>query len=236
MAKSPRTAHKAPHGRSASLDTLFDDSPGLASMKDPPLPVPTDIFTTSDIPLPSIRPLAVYAFDPSMGRFVGNYMTTSVRYEALEPGPVGERFAVIDYDGTNKILYKPVNLDDPKVMVGGGLDPTQSDPAVPPANGLCGRQRNAAAFRTCPRPAHPLETVQPITRDAKPSQKRVALPQHFPARHVPGQRLLQSRGARASVRLFQRQPYAAGPQFARPDDFHLPFTRHRRARNHARHR
>ena len=128
MAKSPRTAHKAPHGRSASLDTLFDDSPGLASMKDPPLPVPTDIFTTSDIPLPSIRPLAVYAFDPSMGRFVGNYMTTSVRYEALEPGPVGERFAVIDYDGTNKILYKPVNLDDPKVMVGGGLDPTQSDP------------------------------------------------------------------------------------------------------------
>ena len=128
MAKSPRTARKAPRGRSGSLDPLFDASPGLASMKDPPLPVPTDIFTTLDIPLPSVRPLSVYAFDPSMGRFVGNYMSTSVRYEALKPGPIGERFAVIDYDGTNKILYKPVDLDDPRVMVRGGLDPAQSDP------------------------------------------------------------------------------------------------------------
>src|ERR1700733_3619440 len=128
MAKSPRSARKAPRRRSASLHTLFDASPGLASMKDPPLPVPTDIFTTAELSLPSIRPLSVYAFDPSMGRFVGNYMTTSVRYEALDPGPVGERFAVIDYDGTNKILYKPVDLDDPKVMVRGGINPTQSDP------------------------------------------------------------------------------------------------------------
>jgi hypothetical protein len=92
------------------------------------MPTPVDIFTMSEIPMPTTRPLKVYAFDPSRGRFVGNYMTTSVCYEPLEPGPVGERFAVVDYDGTNKTLYQPVKLDDPKVMIGGGLDPNQSDP------------------------------------------------------------------------------------------------------------
>jgi hypothetical protein len=107
---------------------LFDASPGLASMKDPPLPTLPDIYTTSDIPTPSIRPLNVYAFDPSMGRFVGNYMTTSVLYEPLKPGPVGQRFAVIDYDGANKTFYKPVDLDDPRVLIKGGFDPTESDP------------------------------------------------------------------------------------------------------------
>jgi hypothetical protein len=128
MAKSRRTARKAPRGRSGSLNALFDASPGLASTKTPPLPTLPDIFTTSDIPTPSIRPLSVYAFDPSMGHFVGNYMTTSVLYEPLKAGPVGQRFAVIDYDGANKTFYKPVDLDDPKVLIKDGFDPSESDP------------------------------------------------------------------------------------------------------------
>ena len=128
MAKSRRTARKAPRGRSGSLNALFDASPGLASTKTPPLPTLPDIFTTSDIPTPSIRPLSVYAFDPSMGHFVGNYMTTSVLYEPLKAGPVGQRFAVIDYDGANNTFYKPVDLDDPKVLIKDGFDPSESDP------------------------------------------------------------------------------------------------------------
>jgi hypothetical protein len=89
---------------------------------------PPDIFTSAEIPTPSERPLKVYAFDPGAGRFVGNYMTASVRYEELDPGPIGKRFAVIDYDGANRTFYKPIDLNDPKLLVGGGLAPSESDP------------------------------------------------------------------------------------------------------------
>ena len=95
---------------------------------DPNGPAPADIFTSGEIPWPDERPLNVYAFDPSFGRFVGNYMMASVRYEKLQPGPVGERFAVIDYDGTSKTFYTPVDLDDPKLLVTGGLAPSETDP------------------------------------------------------------------------------------------------------------
>lgn len=91
-------------------------------------PGPPDIFTSAEIPTPSVRPLNVYAFDPSAGRFVGNYMRASVRYEELKPGPLGERLAVIDYDGTSKTFYKPVDLNDPRLLVGGGLAPSETDP------------------------------------------------------------------------------------------------------------
>jgi hypothetical protein len=55
-----------------------------------------DLFASAEIPTPTERPLRVYAFDPSAGRYVGNYMAASVRHEKLRPGPVGKRFAVID--------------------------------------------------------------------------------------------------------------------------------------------
>jgi hypothetical protein len=92
------------------------------------MPAPPDIFTSAEIPWPTERPLNVYAFDPSAGRFVGNYMTASVRYEELQRGPVGKRFAVIDYDGTSRTFYQPIDLNDPRLMVGGGLAPSETDP------------------------------------------------------------------------------------------------------------
>ena len=103
-----------------------DDTRSATTVPRPTPPI--DIFNSADIPLPSERPLNVYAFDPSAGKFVGNYMVTSVRYEKLEPGPVGERFAVIDYDGARGVFYKPVDLDDPKLLIGRGLPPSESDP------------------------------------------------------------------------------------------------------------
>jgi hypothetical protein len=45
---------------------------------------------------PRVRPLKAYAFDPSMGRYLGNEMTFQVKYEKLLPGPIGERVAVTD--------------------------------------------------------------------------------------------------------------------------------------------
>ena len=81
-----------------------------------------------EIPTPETRPLKCYAFDPSHGKFFGNEMTLEVKYEKLLPGPIGERVAVIDYDGENKRFYKPVNLDDPSLLIRSGLNPTESDP------------------------------------------------------------------------------------------------------------
>jgi hypothetical protein len=89
---------------------------------------PDSIFQVTELPWPDVRPLYVYAFDPSMGKYVGNYMTAQVRYEKLERGPIGERFAVIDYDGTTGTYYTPVDLDDPKLLIAGGLAPSVTDP------------------------------------------------------------------------------------------------------------
>jgi hypothetical protein len=84
-----------------------------------------DVF---EIPTPDNRPLKCYAFDPSHGKFFGNEMTLRVKYEKLQAGPIGERIAVIDYDGANKKFYKPVNLDEPSLLITSGLNPTESDP------------------------------------------------------------------------------------------------------------
>jgi hypothetical protein len=77
---------------------------------------------------PPHRPLKVYAFDPTRGRTLGNYMTINTPYERLQPGPVGKYLEVIDYDANNKSYYQPVNLDDPWVILGDGLDPSESNP------------------------------------------------------------------------------------------------------------
>ncbi len=81
-----------------------------------------------DVTPPAKRSLKVYDFDPSMGRTLGNYLDVSVRFEPLEPGPLGERLAVVDYDGSTKSFYAPVDLDAPNVLLRNGLDPTESDP------------------------------------------------------------------------------------------------------------
>ncbi|HYK19754.1 MAG TPA: hypothetical protein VEV42_03405 [Pyrinomonadaceae bacterium] len=81
-----------------------------------------------EIPTPETRPLKCYAFDPSQGKFFGNEMTLNVKYEPLLPGPVGDRIAVIDYDGANKRFYTPVDLDHPKLLIRSGLNPSESDP------------------------------------------------------------------------------------------------------------
>jgi hypothetical protein len=95
----------------------------------PPAQAQPQIYSSSiTIPPPAQRPLKVYAFDPSAGRLAGNMMTISLNYEKLAPGPVGKKLAVVDYDGSNKTYYEPVDLDDPKILIRGGFDPTESDP------------------------------------------------------------------------------------------------------------
>lgn len=55
-------------------------------------------------------------------------MTARLPYESLKPGPIGDRVAVIDYDASNDCYYEPVDLDEPAILLGGGLEPRESDP------------------------------------------------------------------------------------------------------------
>lgn len=81
-----------------------------------------------EIEQPAERSLKVYALDPSAGRYVGNFMTVKVKWEDLQPGPVGSKIAVVDYDAANDLYYPPIDLNDPRILARGGLDPTESDP------------------------------------------------------------------------------------------------------------
>src|SRR6266550_1180421 len=51
---------------------------------------------------PKYRALRVYAFDPSRGRRLGNYMTVRVKYEDLLKEVKGAQLHVIDYDAASK--------------------------------------------------------------------------------------------------------------------------------------
>ncbi len=76
----------------------------------------------------SFRQLPVYAFDPSQGKRLGNFMRVAVRRENVGPGPTSDRFAVIDYDATHDCFYEPVDLNNPEILLAGGLAPTEADP------------------------------------------------------------------------------------------------------------
>ena len=90
--------------------------------------------TVLELGPPATRPLKAYAFDPSQGTLLGNQMAMNVRYEELDPGPVvremyaWDGIAVIDYDADNDVYYQPVDLDDPQILIRGGLDPVEADP------------------------------------------------------------------------------------------------------------
>ena len=49
-------------------------------------------------------------------------MSLNVRYEELNKGPVvrnrtPDAIAIVDYDGTTKVWYPPVDLDDPAILI-----------------------------------------------------------------------------------------------------------------------
>lgn len=81
-----------------------------------------------DPTVPDNRNLKVYAFDPTRGRTLGNYMTIQVRNEPLQSGPIGKYLAVIDYDASNKCYYEAVDLNDKNILLQNGLPPSESDP------------------------------------------------------------------------------------------------------------
>src|SRR5260221_834501 len=55
-------------------------------------------------------------------------MTVGIDQEELKPGPRGRLLEVIDYDVSNDCYYPPVDLDERKVLLQGGLTPSENDP------------------------------------------------------------------------------------------------------------
>lgn len=82
--------------------------------------------------LPAFRKLRGYSFDPSVSLqpdTVGiNEMIYKVRWENLNPGPIGEYLEVIDHDPAAQKLYKPVDLDLRYVLAEDGLAPSEGNP------------------------------------------------------------------------------------------------------------
>src|SRR5262249_14409605 len=77
---------------------------------------------------PISRPLKIFTLDPSASRLEGVEALVQVPYEPLTPGPIGAVFEVDNYDGAQHLAYRQVNLDDPKILIRNGRDPSPSDP------------------------------------------------------------------------------------------------------------
>jgi hypothetical protein len=77
---------------------------------------------------PLRRPLKIFELDPLVSRGTPGGLTIDIPNERLQPGPTGERVRVVDYDGVLRRYYEPVDLNDPAIVMQGGLNPTESDP------------------------------------------------------------------------------------------------------------
>ncbi|UKJ06191.1 hypothetical protein [Solitalea lacus] len=90
-----------------------------------------EIFET-ETPKPNYRKLRGFAFDPSLSIQLEtsaiNMATFKIKWEDLEPGPIGEYLEVIDIDPASNLYYDGVNLNDPNILGQDGLPPSEGNP------------------------------------------------------------------------------------------------------------
>lgn len=120
---------QAGHGGGPAATVLIDDRGTVRYVITNPAPPRGDDPLADRRPAeaPTVRPLCVYAFDPSQGQQFGNLMTFAVPYEPLDPGPVGAQLAVVDYDPANETWYEPVDLDERSALAR-GVEVRDDDP------------------------------------------------------------------------------------------------------------
>ena len=91
-------------------------------------------MTTSDIiPEPSSRMLRIFAFDPAIS---AQYDTASIAEitiaipweKNLLAGPIGEYIEVVDIDPASSAFYKPIELNDARILAQDGLAPSETNP------------------------------------------------------------------------------------------------------------
>src|SRR5262249_54238838 len=82
-------------------------------------------------PKPSRR-LRAYALDPTIANQLAstavNETVLRVRWEKLNPGPVGEYLEVVDIDPATDKVYEPVDLDNPELLAQDGWAPSEGNP------------------------------------------------------------------------------------------------------------
>ena len=119
---------------------------------------------------PEFRKLRIYAIDPMVSRAGEHQAAVQIRFEDLfargDPADphgeatdpvsfVGRRVEVVDVDasGSKPVWLKVVDLDQANIAMQGGLDPTESAPVLPPADGLRGGHAGDRELRARPRPS-----------------------------------------------------------------------------------
>lgn len=115
----------------ANRDPDDEAEESAASSEAPPPAREADerVVKPTEVPRPARRPLKIYAFDPMLGRSAPYRIVLDVPNElGLLPGPIGSRLEVVDYDASLRQFYPHIDLNDPEVLMGSGLDPTESDP------------------------------------------------------------------------------------------------------------
>ena len=91
------------------------------------------MVTDNLVPDPVQRRLRIFALDPSVAARtetagIGE-ITISIPWERdLLPGPVGEYIEVVDADPASGCLYKPVDLNDGRILAQSGLEPSETNP------------------------------------------------------------------------------------------------------------
>ena len=85
------------------------------------------------IPDPVTRKLRIFAFDPSVSAQFNTAQISEIEIRIpweknLVPGPVGEYIEVIDADPASGCFYKPVDLNDSRLLAQNGLAPSESNP------------------------------------------------------------------------------------------------------------
>lgn len=88
---------------------------------------------TNLIPDPVSRTLRIFAFDPSLSAQFDTAGIGEISIEVpwerkLKPGPIGEYIEVVDVDPASDAAYKPVDLNDPRLLAQDGLAPSESNP------------------------------------------------------------------------------------------------------------
>ncbi len=84
------------------------------------------------VPDPLVRRLRTFAFDPlldiQMDTFRLNEAVLDVRWESLQPGPIGEYLEVVDVDPGSNSVYAPVDLQHPSLLAQSGYAPSEANP------------------------------------------------------------------------------------------------------------
>ena len=111
---------------------------GIPATPSPPAPKTAALsLQRPSIPLPVVRRLRVFSFDPLLGTKLDlleiHQLTVSLPWNAedgdgLRPGPIGEYIEVIDFDPASNRYYYPVHLNHEQILAQDGLPPSEGNP------------------------------------------------------------------------------------------------------------